>query len=57
LKRRDDPALLSNIEGQARAVRHLRSVARHGDRPVASERNRAGTDDARERSYRMKEGE
>jgi hypothetical protein len=33
LKRRDDPALLSNIEGQAKAVRHLRSAARHGDRP------------------------
>jgi hypothetical protein len=29
LKRADDPALLANVEGQAKAVRHIRSVARH----------------------------
>jgi hypothetical protein len=28
LKRNGDPALLANIEGQARAVRHIRSLAR-----------------------------
>jgi hypothetical protein len=28
LKRSDDPALLANVEGQAKAVRHLRRVAR-----------------------------
>ena len=30
LKRDDHPALLANVEGQAKAVRHIRSVARHG---------------------------
>jgi hypothetical protein len=30
LKRADDPALLANVEGQAKAVRHIRSVVRHG---------------------------
>jgi len=30
LKRGDDPALLANVEGQAKAVRHMRSVARQG---------------------------
>ena len=30
LKRADDPALLANVEGQAKAVRHMRSVARQG---------------------------
>jgi len=30
LRRADDPALLTNIEGQAKAVRHLRTVARQG---------------------------
>jgi hypothetical protein len=33
LKRRDDPTLVANIESQAKAVRHLRSVARQGGRP------------------------
>jgi hypothetical protein len=28
LKRDDHPALLANVEGQAKAVRHMRSVAR-----------------------------
>jgi hypothetical protein len=32
LKRRDDPALLANVEGQAKAVRHMRRVARQGQR-------------------------
>jgi hypothetical protein len=30
LKRADDPALLANVEGQAKAVRHMRRVARQG---------------------------
>jgi hypothetical protein len=30
LKRADDPALLANVEGQAKAVRHMRHVARQG---------------------------
>ena len=30
LKRRDDRALLANVEGQAQAVRHMRRVARQG---------------------------
>jgi len=33
LKRSGDPALLANIEGQAKAVRHSRSAARQGGRP------------------------
>ena len=32
LKRDDDPALLANIEGQAKAVRNMRSKARQGGR-------------------------
>ena len=32
LRRDNDPALLANIEGQAKAVRHLRTVARQGRR-------------------------
>jgi hypothetical protein len=32
LRRGNDPALLANIEGQAKAVRHLRTVARQGRR-------------------------
>ncbi len=58
LKRGDDPALLDNIEGQANAVRQLRSVARQGwraegehvnqrsatrPRPGGRERQRRGT--------------
>ena len=46
LKRADDPALLANVEGQAKAVRHMRSVARQdgraqkqgGDRRLTSHR-------------------
>jgi hypothetical protein len=46
LKRADDPALLANVEGQAKAVRHMRSVARQdgraqkkgGDRRLESHR-------------------
>lgn len=32
LQRDDDPALLANIEGQAKAVRNIRSKARQGGR-------------------------
>jgi CBS domain-containing protein len=32
LKRDDNPALLANVEGQAKAVRHIRRVARQGGR-------------------------
>jgi hypothetical protein len=32
LKRRDDPAFLANIEGQAKMVRHIRSAARQRGR-------------------------
>jgi hypothetical protein len=39
LKRADDPALLANVEDQANAVRHLRSVAPHG-RAAEEERRR-----------------
>jgi hypothetical protein len=31
LRRDDQPALLANIEGQAKAVRRIRSVARRGE--------------------------
>jgi len=58
LKRGDDPVLLDNIEGQANAVRQIRSVARQGwrvgdehvnrrsatrPRPAGRERQRRGT--------------
>ncbi len=36
LKRAADPALLANVEGQAKAVRHMRSVARQGGRAKAA---------------------
>lgn len=32
LRRDNDPALLANVEGQAKAVRHLRTVARRARR-------------------------
>lgn len=32
LRRNNDPALLANIEEQAKAVRHLRAIARQGRR-------------------------
>ena len=32
LKRDDNPALLASVEGQAKAVRHIRRVARQGGR-------------------------
>jgi hypothetical protein len=49
LKRADDPALLANVEGQANAVRQIRSGARQGggteakggDRPPESGDGRA----------------
>ena len=34
LKRTDDPALLANVEGQAKAVRHMRAGARRGGQVV-----------------------
>jgi hypothetical protein len=40
LKRDDDPAFLANVEGQAKAVRRMRSVARHG---VGAKAGRAAT--------------
>ncbi|MDP2626038.1 MAG: hypothetical protein Q8Q58_03910 [Candidatus Rokubacteria bacterium] len=40
LKRRDDPALLDNIEGQANAVRQIRSLGRRGRRAAAEPVNR-----------------
>ena len=39
LKRADDPALLATVEGQAKAVRHMRSVARQ----VGEPRRKAGS--------------
>ncbi len=33
LKWADNPALLANVEAQAKAVRHIRRVARQGARP------------------------
>ena len=33
LKRSGNPALLANVEEQAKAVRHIRSAARQGGRP------------------------
>ena len=41
LKRDDHPALLANVEGQAKAVRHLRSQVRRAG--VEGERRRSGT--------------
>ncbi len=40
LKRGDAPAFLTNVEGQAMAVRHLRSVARQGGRAEVESGNR-----------------
>ena len=40
LKRSDHPALLANIESQAKAVRHARSVARQGGAGDGAGRNR-----------------
>jgi hypothetical protein len=40
LKRDDDPALLANVEGQAKAVRHIRSVARQRGRAEEKGGNR-----------------
>ncbi len=41
LKRRDNRALLANVEGQAKAVRQLRRVARQGQRVEEDHRGRA----------------
>lgn len=40
LKWEDNPALLANIEAQARAVRQIRSAARARGREAADRRNR-----------------
>ena len=40
LKREDHPALLANIEGQAKAVRHQRSLARRAGPLVEELKNR-----------------
>lgn len=40
LKRSTDPALLANVEGQAKAVRHIRSVARQGGRGEGGQESR-----------------
>lgn len=43
LKRREDRAFLANIEGQAKAVRHMRRVARQGPQVAeAHEQRRPG---------------
>jgi hypothetical protein len=42
LRRASDPALLANIEGQAKAVRQLRTVARHA-RGVEEERENSSS--------------
>jgi len=39
LRRDHDPALLANVEGQAKAVRHLRTVARQGLRDKEKREN------------------
>jgi hypothetical protein len=36
LKRADDPALLANVKGQAKAVRYMRRVARQGGSTVSN---------------------
>jgi len=41
LRRDTDPALLGNIEGQAKAVRHLRTVARQARRVEDTRENPA----------------
>ena len=43
LKRDDHPALLANIEGQAKAVRHKRSVAGRADAEGEARSLRSGT--------------
>ncbi len=40
LKRDSAPALLANVEGQAKAVRHIRRVARQGGRAEGGDRDR-----------------
>jgi hypothetical protein len=57
LKRRDDRAFLANVEAQAKAVRHLRRVARRGprlgdgrgDRPSGIRSRPDGREQARQR--------
>jgi hypothetical protein len=40
LKRDGDPALLANVEGQAKTVRHIRRVARQGGRAEGEHEDR-----------------
>ncbi|MBI4637909.1 MAG: hypothetical protein HY727_16360 [Candidatus Rokubacteria bacterium] len=40
LKRGNDPALLANVEGQAKALRHIRSLPRQGGRAEEEQGNR-----------------
>jgi hypothetical protein len=40
LKGKDNPALMANIEAQARAVRHIRSTARAGGRQATDQGDR-----------------
>jgi hypothetical protein len=56
LRRASDPALLANIERQARAVRHVRTIARQARRieedrenPSPATRRHAGTRERRAR--------
>jgi hypothetical protein len=40
LRRDDDAALVANVEGQAKAVRQIRSLARRGDERMAPRKSR-----------------
>ena len=40
LRRDDDAALIANVEGQAKAVRQIRSSARRGGGPAAQRKSR-----------------
>lgn len=51
LRRESDPALLANIEGQAKAVRHLRTIARQARR-VQEEREHPSSTNTRRRADR-----
>jgi hypothetical protein len=45
--KRDDTALMANIEAQARTVRHIRSAARAGGRRATDQGARGGGDSGR----------
>jgi hypothetical protein len=53
LKRTDDPALLANVEGQANAVRRIRSTARHGGR-ARDDRQRSAAPSSSQRRSRAR---